>query len=210
MIVFDIETAALPAEEIRGLMPDFSAPANWKDKDKIEGEIARQQVLWFEQAALSPITGNILVIGLVQGDETLFIDGEPPRNEGDMIAEFFDYWRSVNKPRFVGFCVKNFDLPFLLRRAWKHGVEVPADLRQGRYFSDRIIDLQETWCCGLNPKEERISLDRLAKYLGLGAKTGSGADFAKLWSLDRPAAYRYLKNDLELTKAIAKKLGVWG
>ena len=51
------------------------------------------------------------------------------------------------------------------------------------------------------------SLDTIAKHLGVGAKNGSGADFAALWQSDRAKAADYLRNDLQLTARIAEALG---
>ena len=46
----------------------------------------------------------------------------------------------------------------------------------------------------------------LAKHLGVGQKTGSGADFAKLWVEDRAKALAYLESDLTLTKLCFERM----
>ena len=56
----------------------------------------------------------------------------------------------------------------------------------------------------------RGSLDAIAKHLGVGAKNGNGADFAKLWQKDRAKAVEYLRNDVQLTAKVAEVLGVLG
>jgi len=61
-------------------------------------------------------------------------------------------------------------------------------------------DLLALWQCG--DRAESISLDRLARVLGLPGKTGSGADFARLFGENRPAALAYLENDLKLTREV--------
>ena len=60
----------------------------------------------------------------------------------------------------------------------------------------------------MGDRQARGSLDAIAKHLGIGAKTGSGADFAKLWQSDRAKAVEYLRNDIELTAKLAEVLGV--
>ena len=41
-IVFNIETAGLPKDEILYLMPEFSAPSNYKDAEKIQAYKAKK------------------------------------------------------------------------------------------------------------------------------------------------------------------------
>jgi hypothetical protein len=59
----------------------------------------------------------------------------------------------------------------------------------------------------LGEYQKRISLDRLAKFVGVGEKSGSGADFYEKWLNDRDAALEYLENDVRLTKAVWDKIG---
>ncbi len=105
---------------------------------------------------------------------------------------------------FCGFNIFNFDLPFLIRRSWKLGVKIPTGVREGRYWGRFFIDLMDVWTLG--NREQRASLDAVSKHLGLGGKTGNGADFAKLYATDQAAALAYLKNDLELTAKVAEVL----
>jgi hypothetical protein len=51
-------------------------------------------------------------------------------------------------------------------------------------------------------------LDALAKFFGVGQKTEgvSGKDFAKLWVEDHGKACEYLRNDVKITAAVARKL----
>ena len=60
--VFDIETGPLPIEHLEDMMPEFTAPSNWKDEAKIEAKIKEQQTKWFEKAALDARTGQVLAI----------------------------------------------------------------------------------------------------------------------------------------------------
>ena len=105
----------------------------------------------------------------------------------------------------IGFNSNAFDLPFLIRRSWKHRVPVPFGIRRGRYWAEQMIDLRDAWQLG--DRQARGSLDVVAKHLGVGAKNGSGADFAKLWQSDRAKAVEYLRNDVELTARVADALG---
>ena len=106
----------------------------------------------------------------------------------------------------IGFNIFNFDLPFLIRRSWKHRVPVPFGLRRGRYWCEQLVDLRDAWQLG--DRQAKGSLDSIARHLGVGAKNGEGKAFAELWQSDRPKAEAYLRNDVELTAKVADVLGI--
>lgn len=210
-IVFDVETAPLPESELAALVPPFD-PAevrtgNLKDPEKIAAKIAEAEVNhrrdFFEKAALDPLTGRVLVVGLLDKSSMRLIGHD---DEAALLTEFWDVCQGemgrINE--MVGFNTHLFDLPFLIRRSWKMRVPVPR-IRRGRYWADEMVDLRDAWQLG--DRQARGSLDAIAKHLGVGAKNGSGADFAKLWQSDRAMAVEYLRNDLELTAKVADVLG---
>lgn len=222
-IVFDIETGPLPESELAALVPPFD-PAevktgNLKDPEKIAAKLAEAEANhrhdFFDKAALDPITGRVVAIGLLQRTSLPGMEREKDgefaiighEDEAQMLREFWDITRGemgrINQ--MVGFNSNSFDLPFLIRRSWKHRVQVPFGIRRGRYWSDEMVDLRDAWQLG--DRQARGSLDVIAKHLGIGAKNGSGADFAKLWQSDRARAVEYLRNDLELTARLADALG---
>lgn len=208
MIVFDVETAPLTNSELARVMPEFNAPKGWKDFEKIATyrEEARRE--WLLNAALSAITGRVLAIGIRHGPDTKVIGVD---SEADMLTLFWDYWNtsttSDGAGKWVGFCCRSFDVPFLVQRSWVNKVKVPHDIMEGRYITHRIVDLQERWLC-FGRDSKGCSLDAVAKSLGVGQKNGKGSDFGALWNTDRDAAIGYLKNDLALTAAVAERLGV--
>lgn len=205
-IVFDLESAPLPEPELKAMMPEFEPPGNLKDPAKIAAAIEEKKRKWIEDAALDALTGRVLAIGLMI-DEAFILISEPA-TEATMLHEFWDAITDVGYllHRVVGFNINLFDLPFMIRRSWKLGVSPPREIRQGRYWNANIVDIRDVWQCG--DRQSHGSLDTIAKHLGVGAKTGSGKDFAALWAQDKEKATEYLKNDLQLTSAIAKKLGV--
>lgn len=231
-IVFDIETAPLPETELVALVPPFD-PAevktgNLKDPDKIAAKLAeaeanhRREVI--DRAALDPLTGRVIAIGLLIASPHPGTEGatkagseSPPHHEfriighDDEAATLKEFWQvcqgdmgRINE--MIGFNSNQFDLPFLIRRSWKHRVPVAHGIRRGRYWSEQMIDLRDLWQLG--DRQARGSLDAVAKHLGVGAKTGSGADFAKLWETDRSRAIEYLRNDLQLAAGVARALGI--
>lgn len=211
-IVFDVETAPLPESELAALLPPFD-PAevrtgNLKDPDKIAAKLAEAEANhrrdFFDNAALDPLTGRVLVVGLLDQGGVRFLDNE---NEAAVLREFWTVCRGeqgrINQ--LVGFNTHLFDLPFLIRRSWKHRVPVPFGVRRGRYWGDEMVDVRDAWQLG--DRQARGSLDAIAKHLGIGGKNGNGADFAKVWQTDRAKAVEYLRNDLELTAKLADVLG---
>ena len=221
-LIFDIETAALPEAELAALIPPFD-PAevktgNIKDPDKIAAKIAEAEANhrrdFFDKAALDPLTGRVLAVGLLTnvefGMQTAEFRPLGDEDEAALLREFWNVCRGemgrINQ--MVGFNTHLFDLPFLIRRSWKHRIEVPLGIRRGRYWGDQMVDLRDVWQLG--DRQPRGSLDAIAKHLGVGAKNGEGAEFAHLWQNDRAKAVEYLRNDLALTAKIAEVLGVLG
>lgn len=206
-IIFDIESGPLPEDQIRPLMPPFEAPGNIKDPEKIAAAIKAKQDKWIEQAALSAITGKVLCVGVLIGPEFRDLGARTPNDEKALLEAFWLMARTAvfNGDYLVGFCCKMFDLPFLVRRSWALGVQVPPNIWDGRYFSDHFIDIAEKWECGVRGCDH-ISLDQLSKFLGVGQKNGEGKDFAALWESDRQAALAYLQNDLQLTKRAYERM----
>ena len=218
-IIFDIETAPLPESELAALVPPFD-PAevktgNLKDPDKIAAKLAEAEANhrrdFFDRAALDPLTGRVLAIGLLQNAEGGMQKAEfHVIGDDDEAALLREFWGAARGEmgrihQLVGFNSNSFDLPFLIRRSWKHRVPVPHGIRRGRFWSDQCVDIRDGWQLG--DRQARGSLDAIARHLGIGAKNGDGKEFAKLWQSDREKAVAYLKNDLELTARIAESLG---
>jgi hypothetical protein len=128
-------------------------------------------------------------------------------DERQVLREFWNLSRGemgrINQ--MVGFNCHLFDLPFMVRRSWKHRIPVPAGIQRGRYWSEQMVDLRDEWQLG--DRQARGSLDSIAKHLGLGEKTGDGKAFAQLWQTDRVQALAYLRNDVELTAKMGEVLG---
>jgi hypothetical protein len=186
--------------------------AEWEAKE------ADSKAKWFEKAALSPVTGRVLLIGVLVDGKPIFIGGP---DEAENLREF---WENVDelitaKTSMIGHNSTGFDLPFLVRRSWALGVSVPREVRQGRYWHPLFKDTMEIWNCG---GRDYIKLNLLGKIFGVGQKTEGveGKDFSKLWFGEMPAeqwgtpaeqrakAIEYNGQDLILTAAVAAKMGM--
>ncbi len=199
---FDIETGPLPDEELTAMIPPFD-PAevktgNLKDPDKIAAKLQEAEVNHIanarDKAALSPLTGKVLAIGLETDGAATLLAFE---HEWETLNEFWLIYASTHA-MFVGFNINSFDLPFLIKRSWKLGVPVPGGVRNGRWWGDRFHDLRDEWQMG--DRMARGSLDAVCKFFGVEGKNGNGKDFARLFELNRDAALEYLENDLRMTR----------
>lgn len=209
---WDIETSPLPLEEIKSMMPEFNPDevklGNRKDpeviKAHIESERIKHEENFISRAALSPITGYVIAIGWLREDgdeERIMMEGM--FNEREMIQSFFDVYSS-GLSQWLGFNVIRFDVPYLIRRAWHLGITVPKTLLDR--YPKRITDIMQVWQCG--DYKELISLDRLARFLKVGEKSIDGAQFAELKKTNPKAAREYLAHDLQLTRAVANRMGI--
>jgi len=106
-----------------------------------------------------------------------------------------------------GFNILGFDLPFIRRRCIILGIPFEFYNRENKWqpWAFSTYDAMLDWQCG-NYRDANISLDTLSRALGVGKKTGSGADFAKLYAEDRDAALAYLRNDVLLTDAVCERM----
>lgn len=201
-IVFDIETGGYEAEkQIAMFEPQFKPDNRLKDPAKIKADRLEKQGEWLEKATLDASRSVVLAIGIKAGTApATILSGE----EADIVGRFWDVW-AAHSVHFIGFNIKNFDIPFLIRRSYVLGIKVPLDVMEGRYLSRKFVDLMEMWAAG--EWGAKISLDNLSRALGVGKKNGSGKDFAKLLADDPVKAVEYLTHDLELTQGCAKKMG---
>jgi len=206
MTIFDIETSSLPEDKLNLVKPEFSAPGNYKKPEAIRDYIIDAENAWKDRAALSAITGEVIAIGYAGlfSSKGASIMSQMDGNESGLLQSFWDLW-SASQERFVGFNIVGFDLPFLFQRSIINGVSVPPDLREGRWWNSRFVDLQQVWCCYSN-RTEGQSLDAICKACGFGGKVGRGKDFAGLWRTDRKAAETYLLRDVEITCALAMRM----
>ena len=207
--IFDIETVPLPTEQWLDNAEPFSPPSNIKDPAKIEARRLEHQNRVTERAALNPLSAEIAVIGIkgpARADSILLIG-----SEADIIKNFFERFEAEGINQWIGFNIAAFDVPFIMRRAWALGIDLPTKrlLVKGRRLSHWCIDLVELWkACTF--EKDFPSLDRLGRFLGVGSKEHSGANFQSLLYESKEAALAYVENDLELTWRLAERFGVIG
>lgn len=189
-----------------------------------------------EKAALSPFTGKVVVIGLMTHEgRQMLLEGQESnvltafwtiyRSHAEAVTKFC-YWSGS------GSASKGFDIDYIVTRSRILGVSLPVGLRKGRYYSDRIVDLASEFL--LYQSDAYLSLSRAAGVMGLfgdmeltppiNAKCDdddvTGANFYQWYDgkadgiaaqvttaeQQRAFALSYLKNDLNLTYHLAKRI----
>jgi hypothetical protein len=195
-------------EKLEGKRAEFERQKA-KDLASIETDRAKVWESFKTKAALSPMTGRVLVIGGCRDISTWFLSGFNDEPEAELLERFWQVFRNHREhaSSMVGFNIAGFDVPFLVRRSWLLGVDVPDSFRNGRYLDKTFVDLADVWAAG-DWRGKMPRLRDLAVYFGVTQKTGSGADFARLFEEDRAAAAEYLKHDLLATLEVAQKMGV--
>ena len=196
-LIFDIETGT--SENSRIFMPEFTEP---KTKTAKSADEKRQE--WVEKTPLNVLTGQILAIGCrtySEADE--LIDTSEFILTATEEANIKDFWSFYDSSGYVvGFNIKKFDLPYIVRRGYLYGIKPLWDYTDR--YNPKIIDLMERWGQGIY--QEYVSLNDLCKYFNIPEKKHSGAEFQKLFKEDREEAIEYLRGDIERTYQIAKKM----
>ena len=207
-IVFDIETIPQDETKLLALAPEFAAPANLKDPEKIAAAKERKRADYLADAALNWKTAEVVLIGA--GDDTQ-IQSFVAASEKELVGDFL---RLVGDALADGVAVgghnvKGFDLPMLVNRARVHGLRIPSTVLQfwkGRpTWHESVFDTLELLSFGRS--FDGNGVDDVARVFGLPPKLGRGGDFPLLWRADREAALAYNRRDVEIEIEIARMCG---
>jgi DNA polymerase elongation subunit (family B) len=208
-LCFDIETSAT-----KNALSYFSRSevklGNLRDPNKIEAKLAEAEDEFLDKAALSPITGKVLAVGLTDGAVFEVLTYE---SEKRLISETLDRIgdQLMKQKPVVGWNIIKFDFPFIFKRAMMLGVPWPQhiwDLKKG-YPHSQIIDLMTFWNMG--NRMEMTKMDTVNRFLcGFGKPSGvTGADFARLFNgtpEEREKAIDYALNDVKILDSLARKM----
>lgn len=203
-LFFDIET--IPADdEFKQIAVDltkkkFEKRARRGEKIKINEEEI------FRWTAISGDFGRIFCIGYALGDGPIeVIHGE----EKEILAK---WWEIANQADcFIGHNVMDFDLRFIYKRSIINKIKPVSkhlNLSFARYRNFPIFDTMREW--EKWSMDSFISLDTLAKVLGLPTSKDGGIDGTRVYDfyLDQKfnEIYEYCKRDVELTRKIWRRM----
>lgn len=182
-----------------------------------------------DRAALNPLTGQLVVIGLlgenrvpeyIHGDETI------------MLRQWWDVFQDNRDQSFVFWSgtggSKAFDPDYMVRRSWVLGVKVPVTFWGDRpgYYGRRMVDAATRYLGG--DRQAYCKLTDAADQLGLYAEGATifpktkdamvtGENFHLWWEGKMPKesgtpeqqrieAQRYLANDLFTLEGIVNRI----
>jgi len=210
-LYIDLETSAMPLEQLQPIMPEFEPAGNLKDPDKIKASIADKQAAWLDGAALKPTTGRVIAFSMAWGnDEPQFF----ANNDEKAMLQALDYeiMSLIGQGgNCYGWNIMGFDLPFLCGRCAVH--EIPAfkgytSNFRGRWsWNECFVDPMQIWAGPYN-RSDGASLKNVSFALGLGLKDGNGKGFAALLKSDPEAAKRYAIMDCNLLRGVVQKMGI--
>lgn len=206
LAVFDIETGPLDPEwQLATFEPEFKADGRLKDPEKIAADIDAKASAWIEDSPLRAERGQVLAIGYsFNGKDVQISSGD---DESEILRCFTQMLAThSDKLTFAGFNILCFDLPFIRRRCVILGIPFPYYNQRDKWnpWKFETYDAMVDWQSG--NRQDSISLDKLARGLGVGKKNGNGAMFHKLLKTDPGAAMGYLENDVLTTYAVCEKL----
>lgn len=154
-LTIDIETSKDVADQnyIAWKLSNIKAPSNYKDPTAIEKNIGEQKLRAMEEFALSPLTGKIILIGmmfdkmpnnLAEGEYiTYSVSGKPVHvihlegEETVILGKFWNLfsWFQLNDTVLVTYNGKAFDLPFIMNRTLITKSLIPRKIPMQDYLS---------------------------------------------------------------------------
>jgi len=199
-IYLDIETFA---GFNKPSLDDISAPANYKDEEKIKAyKEDNLDKIWRKQA-LDSMKGVVICLCYAVNDEPVqTVMGE----EKDIIQALADLIAEYPWATIVGHNVKRFDIPFLWHRAVKYRQRhLTVALPHSRQDYERIIDTMEVFSASSFGSDSWLSLDTLANFLGLPVKDSQGSEIHDLYiNKEYDKIAEHCRVDVALTREIYK------
>jgi uncharacterized protein YprB with RNaseH-like and TPR domain len=213
-ILFDIETAGFDFESLEEPVRQYLL--KWAETEDEKNEVR-------ESLSLSPLTGEIVSIGMLNPDTckgaVFFQNNSEPLlpfeedglryeagNEQEIIRKFWDTIKSYSQ--FITFNGRGFDCPFIMVRSAVHRIKPLRDLLPNRY-GDTHIDLLDQFTF-YGAVRRKFSLDMWCRTFGIRSPKESGItgyDVKDLYRNGRGLDIaKYCAGDL---KATAELLSVW-
>ncbi|HRP89548.1 MAG TPA: 3'-5' exonuclease [Edaphocola sp.] len=175
-LVIDIETVS---NQKSFEVLDASLQKLWEHKASYlkltEAEQAGSELSYFNHAGIYAEFGKIICIGIgfiQEKDELVRVKMIANHNEQQLLTEFFELIKELEAKSnsnvvFCGHNIKEFDLPYICRRALVHKLSLPKSLELSGLKPWQILhqDTLELWRFG--DYKHYTSLDLLAHILGV-------------------------------------------
>jgi hypothetical protein len=217
-LVIDIETVGTPWEEHDNYVREYLI----KGMNEAEAEEEKRR------GALSPFTGRIVAIGVVNAEtgrscamyevpgQTEVVtrrDGARTLISGSEKQILEKFWEYLDRDdRFISFNGRQFDGPFLMIRSAILGVTPKRDLVGNRYRFHPNCDLREVLNFNgtINPRQMRFNLDLACKSFGIASSKAEGMDGRSVETMYRAGRHEdiavYCLEDVRATCELYLKL----
>lgn len=225
-LVFDIETVGEDFDSLDATTQHVLT--SWVDDESgDEGERERLTRQIREGLGFSPLTGEIVAIGVLDVDRDKGVvyyqspdTGEQDIEEGGirfrpmgeklMLEHFWSGAKDYDE--FIGFNSRAFDAPFLAVRSAVHSIKPTADLMEGRYLYQqrgvKHIDLRDQLSY-YGAVRRMGGLHLWCRAFGIESPKAGGTTGDDVAALFREKKYidiaRYNVGDLRATKALYEK-----
>lgn len=154
-IIIDLESK--PQENIAHLK-EVVANKTLKDPEKISADIEEKKKGLKKTLSIDTDYADIICIGIKTEQESLMFKS---------LTEFAKWLNNQDSPTLVGYNLKAFDIPLLIKQGIKQGIDLPYFQLQRmtkKYNTENCIDLMEI----ISYQASWKSLDELLKiYLGV-------------------------------------------
>lgn len=202
ILFFDIETAVHP--DAATFLPEPSAPANYKDAEKIAQYVAEKKAEQLAQAPLDADLGQVIAISLQSGLEApvkvCLVGDEDTPGEADLIRWFWKAYTEADG-RSCGYNITGFDLPYLLRRSFDLRIQVPIQPRLARFQTEPTTDLMAI----LYNWGPARGLKWVCKRYGIPNPLPD-LDGSQVAGMDRETLRKYAANDVFLAVELYKRM----
>lgn len=212
-IIIDIETIGKDFESFDEMSQEYLLKYAETDEEVAEAK---------EALAFSPLTGEIVAIGMLNPDTdkgAVFFQSpdattEPFEEEGiQFVADTEEgtlkrFWEAVRHyDQIITFNGRGFDAPFLMIRSAIHKIEPTKELMPNRYSSLSHVDLLDQLTF-FGSVRRKFSLHMWCKAFGIKSPKEEGVTGLEVKSLFREGRYtdiaRYCVGDLHATKELFK------
>ena len=207
-IIFDIETAPLP--NAADYFEPVEAARNLVDPAKIARDLEQRTAAQTDKASLDYNVGRIVALAwwTAQNGELTSVC----QTEDEERTALGGFWATARHRTLVGFCIKSFDLPWMIQRSRYLGVAAPI-LDLGRYSrGESIIDLYHllTFNDSQDTFVMRRTLPQFCRRFGIPVEdTITGKDIHGLVAAGEWEQVRaHVESDVTLEVALARRLGV--
>lgn len=210
-VVLDLEAVGI--DEVEKFLDPVSAPANYKDPEKIEAAKKEKRQTQIERAALDIDLCRIVALGY--DCHEIAVTQYIPDEKAEIEALTFFWELTVNagggvRP-LITFNGLRYDLPVLMRRSWALGVKFPL-LNLDKYRTHHLDLYNElTFKGAVDGHSLDFYLKRYAIDIGPDSVEGleniTGADIARLHQEgQRDLILAHCDRDVRGTKAMARRL----